>query len=74
MQIPFAKKIADEVRSQPSRVTGTGDQVFNPVWLLGLGVRHLCCAQAGSQKKFGEWGLRWYSRANEKSRERLERP
>lgn len=27
-----------------------------------------------SQKQFGEWGLRWYSRANEKSRERLERP
>ncbi|MBZ7920582.1 hypothetical protein LAC81_02120 [Ensifer adhaerens] len=27
-----------------------------------------------SQKQFGEWGLRWYSPANEKSRERLERP
>lgn len=27
-----------------------------------------------SQKQFGEWGLRWYSRVNEKSRERFEQP
>lgn len=30
--------------------------------------------QQRSQKKFGEKGRRWYSRANAKSRERLERP
>ncbi|WP_457586590.1 hypothetical protein [Ensifer canadensis] len=78
MQIPFAKKIAHEAKIVVAAVMGTGRQGAEPAMFAGgrpePAARPNCCAQAVSQKKFGEWGRRWYSRPNEKSRKRLERP
>ncbi|CAN7187365.1 MULTISPECIES: hypothetical protein [Ensifer] len=78
MQIPFAKKIAQAAAMVCLAAMSTGRRTGNPGLSVGVGqgkaAQPLCCAQAVSQKKFGEWGLHWYSRPNEKSRKRLERP